>query len=66
MGVAILPRSDTTGPGAPVATATLVEPSLRRDITLAWREGRRHSPAAAEFLSLARRTFAQDSELISV
>jgi DNA-binding transcriptional LysR family regulator len=66
MGVAILPRSDTTGPGAPVATATLVEPSLRRDITLAWREGRRHSPAAAEFLSLARRTFAQDSELVAV
>jgi LysR family transcriptional regulator, transcription activator of glutamate synthase operon len=68
MGVAILPRSDTTGPGAPVAVATLVEPSLRRDITLAWRDGRRHSPAAAEFLALALRTFAEapDVSLIAV
>ena len=62
MGVAILPRSDTTGPGAPVAAATLFEPALRRDITLAWREGRRHSPAAAEFLALALRTFAQEAD----
>ena len=30
---------------------------LRRDITLAWREGRRHPPAATAFLELARRTF---------
>jgi len=66
MGVAILPRSDTTGPGAPVASATLIEPALRRDITLAWREGRRHSPAAAEFLSLSLRTFAQGGELLAM
>ena len=58
MGVAILPRSDVTGAGAPVAVATLVEPSLHRDITLAWREGRRHSPAATEFLDVAREAFA--------
>jgi DNA-binding transcriptional LysR family regulator len=57
MGVAILPRSDAQAPGAEVAVATLIEPSLRRDITLAWREGRRHPPAAAEFLALARETF---------
>ena len=38
--------------------ARLVEPSLRRDITLAWREGRRLAPAAAAFLDLARETFA--------
>jgi DNA-binding transcriptional LysR family regulator len=62
MGVAVLPRSDTSGPGAPVASATLVEPSLRRDITLAWREGRRHSPAAAQFLSLAVDTFSLEPE----
>jgi DNA-binding transcriptional LysR family regulator len=37
--------------------APLVEPSLRRDITLAWREGRRHAPAAKAFLELARDTF---------
>jgi DNA-binding transcriptional LysR family regulator len=35
----------------------LFEPTLFRDITLAWREGRRQSPAAAEFLELARATF---------
>jgi LysR family transcriptional regulator, transcription activator of glutamate synthase operon len=57
LGVAILPRSDVQAPGAEVAVARLVEPSLRRDITLAWREGRRHPPAAAEFIELARATF---------
>ena len=59
LGVAILPRSDAAGPGADVAVAALTRPSLRRDITLAWREGRRLSPAAAEFLELARDTFDQ-------
>jgi DNA-binding transcriptional LysR family regulator len=58
LGVAILPRSDAVGPGAGVAVATLVDPSLRRDITLAWREGRRHAPAAQAFLELARETFS--------
>lgn len=58
MGVAILPRSDSEGPGADITVATLVEPSLSRDITLAWREGRRHSPAAGEFLKLARSVFS--------
>ncbi len=57
LGVAILPRSDAEGPGAEVEVVTLVEPRLERDITLAWREGRRHTPAAAEFLELARETF---------
>jgi len=59
LGVAILPRSDAECPGADVRVATLTEPALRRDITLAWREGRRHAPAAAEFLDLARRTFTE-------
>ena len=36
----------------------LVEPSLTRDITLAWREGRRLGPAAAAFLELSLETFA--------
>jgi LysR family transcriptional regulator, transcription activator of glutamate synthase operon len=57
LGVAILPRSDAEGPGADIAVASLTEPALRRDITLAWREGRRHAPAAAAFLDLARETF---------
>jgi DNA-binding transcriptional LysR family regulator len=36
----------------------LIEPPLTRDITLAWREGRKQPPAAAAFLELARATFA--------
>lgn len=58
MGVAILPRSDAVDPGAEVAVAALVEPALARDITLAWREGRRHPPAVSEFIELARDTYA--------
>lgn len=59
MGVAILPRSDAVAVGADIAVAALIQPSLARDITLAWREGRRHSPAAAEFLALARDTYSE-------
>src|SRR5947209_3970755 len=57
MGVAILPRSDAVSPGAEVAVAALIEPPLSRDITLAWRQERRHPPAVAEFLALARDIF---------
>jgi DNA-binding transcriptional LysR family regulator len=57
MGVAILPRSDVVEPGADVAIAALVEPSLQRDITLAWREGRRQPPAVAEFLAMTRAAY---------
>ncbi|MEY2514660.1 MAG: hypothetical protein QOJ89_2018, partial [bacterium] len=52
LGVAILPRSDAAGPGAEVAVCDLVEPSLRRDITLASRAERRPSPAAEAFVAL--------------
>jgi DNA-binding transcriptional LysR family regulator len=58
LGVAILPRSDAEEPGADVVVARLVGPPLTRDITLAWREERRHAPAALEFLELARNTYA--------
>lgn len=57
MGVAILPRSDAERPGTEVAVAILTEPALRRDITLACREGRRLAPAAAEFLELSKELF---------
>jgi DNA-binding transcriptional LysR family regulator len=57
MGVAILPRSDAEATGTEVAVATLTAPSLTRDITLAWRAGRRLSPAAREFLELTQATF---------
>jgi DNA-binding transcriptional LysR family regulator len=63
MGVAILPRSDAERPGTVVAMATLTEPALRRDITLACRDDRRLAPAAAEFLSLSKELFtAPDGE----
>src|SRR5581483_8809305 len=58
MGVAILPLSDAERPGTDVAVAILTEPSLRRDITLACREGRRLAPAAAEFLELSKELFS--------
>jgi DNA-binding transcriptional LysR family regulator len=58
VGVAILPRSDCVGEGAEVAVLTLEAPRLTRDVSLAWREGRRRSPAAAAFLTLALETFA--------
>jgi DNA-binding transcriptional LysR family regulator len=58
MGVAILPRSDAIAPGAEVAVVDLTDPPLARDITLAWREGRRHPPAVTEFLALAREVFS--------
>ncbi|HEX4732980.1 MAG TPA: LysR family transcriptional regulator [Thermoleophilaceae bacterium] len=62
LGVAILPRSDAEREGAEVAVCDLVEPSLTRDITLAWREGRRLGPAGAAFLELSLETFSQDEE----
>jgi LysR family transcriptional regulator, transcription activator of glutamate synthase operon len=61
MGVAILPRSDAQRSREHVAVATLTDPSLTRDITLAWREGRRHGPAAAEFLELSLELFASST-----
>jgi LysR family transcriptional activator of glutamate synthase operon len=57
LGVAILPRSDAGGAGAPVAIARVVEPEMRRDVSLASRAGRRHSPAANAFLALTRRVY---------
>ena len=59
LGVAILPRSHAIGVGTndPIAVARLVDPPLARDITLAWRSGRKLPPAVAEFLNLARETF---------
>jgi DNA-binding transcriptional LysR family regulator len=59
MGVAILPQSDADRSAGTVAVAALIEPSLRRDITLASREGRRLSPAAAEFFQLSRELFSE-------
>jgi DNA-binding transcriptional LysR family regulator len=63
LGVAILPRSDALNPaGSEVTVASLVDPVLRRDITLAWRAGRRQSPATAAFVELAREMFTDAHE----
>jgi LysR family transcriptional regulator, transcription activator of glutamate synthase operon len=58
MGVAILPQSDADRSAGHLAVAALIEPSLRRDITLACREGKRLSPAASEFLQLSKEVFS--------
>jgi LysR family transcriptional regulator, transcription activator of glutamate synthase operon len=58
LGVSLLPRSDVEGAGVPVAVASVRDPSLSRDVTLVWRAQRRHGPAAAAFLALARRADA--------
>lgn len=62
LGVAILPRSDAMVPGKDIVAAPIVDPVLRRDITLAWRAGRRQSPATAAFLELALEMFGDGAE----
>jgi DNA-binding transcriptional LysR family regulator len=53
LGVALLPESETAHDGPPVAAVPVRNPALARDVTLAWRANRRHSPAARAFLELA-------------
>lgn len=57
LGVAILPRSEAVTADADIVVTRLTAPTLRRDITLAWRAGRRQSPATSAFLDLARQMF---------
>jgi LysR family transcriptional activator of glutamate synthase operon len=53
LGVALLPASEAEHAGPPVAAVPVRKPALARDVTLAWRANRRHSPAARAFLELA-------------
>src|ERR687893_2190070 len=53
LGVALLPASEAEHDGPPVAAVPVRKPALARDVTLAWRANRRHSPAARAFLDLA-------------
>ena len=53
LGVALLPASEAEHEGPPVAVVPVRNPALTRDVTLAWRANRRHSPAARAFLQLA-------------
>ncbi len=54
LGVSVLPRSDADTPGSDVRIVELHGPSLTHRISLAWREGKRHAPAARAFLTQAR------------
>jgi LysR family transcriptional activator of glutamate synthase operon len=65
LGVAILPRSDAEVLGPDPTRPILLDPTLTRDITLAWRQGRRHTPAAAEFLELAKTTFTDPERMLA-
>jgi DNA-binding transcriptional LysR family regulator len=62
LGVAILPRSEAT-PDPNTSAVRLIAPALRRDITLAWRDGRRHSPATAAFIALSLEMFSDQPDL---
>jgi LysR family transcriptional regulator, transcription activator of glutamate synthase operon len=53
LGVALAPESEAEHEGLPVAIVPVRRPRLTRDVTLAWRTQRRHSPAARAFLQLA-------------
>jgi LysR family transcriptional regulator, transcription activator of glutamate synthase operon len=57
LGVAILPRSDAEAPGPPVRIAALRAPSLTHRISLSWRHGKRHAPAARALVEQALRTY---------
>ena len=52
LGVAVLPRSDAAAAG--VRAVELRAPTLRHRISLCWREGKRHAPAARALLQLAQ------------
>jgi LysR family transcriptional regulator, transcription activator of glutamate synthase operon len=53
LGVAILPRSEAQTGTPPLASLEL-DPRLTRTVALAWPAARRHPPATAAFLALAR------------
>lgn len=59
LGVALVPRSDA-GADPELSVATLIEPALTRDITLAWREGRRHPPATAAFIDMCLEIYGEE------
>jgi DNA-binding transcriptional LysR family regulator len=54
LAIAVLPLSDTMRPGPPVRTVPLSDPAMTHEIFLAWRAGRRHSPAAQAMLAMAQ------------
>ncbi len=57
LGVGVLPRSDAEAPGPPVRIAALHRPALRHRISVCWRAGKRHAPAARALLDQAKRPY---------
>jgi DNA-binding transcriptional LysR family regulator len=62
LGVAVLPRSDSTSPGPQVAFVELVGEEFNHALSLCWRANRRHSPAARALLEHARESLADESD----
>jgi LysR family transcriptional activator of glutamate synthase operon len=62
LGVALVPRSDSGAENPELSVARLIDPPLKRDIMLAWREGRRHPPATAAFIDLCLATYATGAQ----
>jgi DNA-binding transcriptional LysR family regulator len=58
LGVGVLPRSDAKSPGPVVMALPLEGPGLVHQLSLCWREGRRHSPAARALITQARETYS--------
>jgi LysR family transcriptional activator of glutamate synthase operon len=54
LGVAVLPRSDASSPGLAIRTLELRGSGLVHRLSLCWRDGRRHSPAARALLREAQ------------
>ena len=59
LGVAILPRSEARI-GHPSLAALTLTPTLTRTVALAWPAARRHPPATAAFLALAREALRRE------
>lgn len=58
LGVAVLPRSDAQAPGPPVHTVALRGPAAMHRVSLCWRVGRTHAPAARALLDHVRAAYA--------
>jgi DNA-binding transcriptional LysR family regulator len=61
LAIGVLPRSDAAAPGPEVASVPFEDPRLVHRLSLCWRSGRRHSPAARAVLDEARRLYEEAS-----
>jgi LysR family transcriptional activator of glutamate synthase operon len=61
LAIAVLPRSDANTPGPEVKAIPFEDAALVHQISLCWRDGRRHSPAAQALLAEARRLYQRTS-----